>query len=128
MKMKQAVTVAALSASALALGGESTAQAWKEWRNTAVGYAFVGCDRPQGAWLCGALRLMPDFSELEMIDANTGYYTSRLSTRCSDDTLWLNRRPDAYNIPTGYLRHICFNGSRPIRTEAALDDHNDLSY
>jgi hypothetical protein len=72
--------------------------------------------------LDAALTLGPTVSSLDILNATSGEYNARLSTRCSDYSLFHDRHFGVTSAAEGDIARVCPGNAFPLRIEGAIDD------
>lgn len=75
-----------------------------------------------GGALSASITLGPTSSQLNIFQATSGLYNSRLSTRCSDFRLLETAPRNKTGTTAGDVSHTCGGNTFPIRIEGAIDD------
>ena len=75
-----------------------------------------------GGALAASITLGPTTSNLNIFQATSGLYNSRLSTRCSDNRFIETAPRKKTGTTAGDVTHSCGGNTFPIRIEGAIDD------
>jgi hypothetical protein len=113
----------AVAVTGLLLGGAGMAHAHAVRRIENQQTTVFFSDNVSGAGqLAAALTLGAKTATLDIFTATSGLYNSRLSTRCSDNALFTDRRNNRTGTTAGDIARTCPGNTFPLRIEGAIDD------